>query len=378
MKICVIGPRYTFTGVALAQTRMARALAERGHEVDLIFGCLDREQLPPDRFHAPEVPGVGVQVWGQERVTGMFQPLCRYFRETEPDVVFSAEDHLNDIVILAALFTRSKAKLSGSSRVFPYDQLGHEGPYSDKLFSRRWVFKQLTRLLMRRADAMTCVSEDMAATYRQIFPAARHVCVHNIIADERSRERMKEPVDHPWFEDKTVPLIVSAGTLTLRKGFTDLIRALRIVHDQGRQVRLAILGEGPMRRELEALTKELALEAFVWMPGRVENTLRYFARGDVSVLCSYSEGLPNALVEAMVCGCVPVATDCPTGPREVLQDGKYGYLVPMRDPPALAAGVLAALDRPIPPEVLEEGVRSFEPDAVINRHFELLGLGRSG
>jgi glycosyltransferase involved in cell wall biosynthesis len=199
--------------------------------------------------------------------------------------------------------------------------------------------------------------------------------VHNIIVDEASRLRMNEPVDDPWFAAGDLPMIVSAGTLTERKGFGDLIRAVRALHDRGRPVRCAILGEGPLRRELEALVDELGLAGTIWLPGRVENVLKYFARADVTVLSSYSEGLPNVLVEAMMCGCVPVATDCPTGPREVLQDGKYGYLVPMHDPTRLADGIEMALDRPIAPEILAEGIRSFERDAVIRRHFELLGLG---
>jgi glycosyltransferase involved in cell wall biosynthesis len=80
------------------------------------------------------------------------------------------------------------------------------------------------------------------------------------------------------------------------------------------------------------------------------------------------------LVEGMMCGCVPVATDCPTGPREILQDGKYGYLVPMHDPAAMATGIEMALDRPIPPEQLAEAVKSYEGEAVVRRHFETLGL----
>ena len=84
--------------------------------------------------------------------------------------------------------------------------------------------------------------------------------------------------------------------------------------------------------------------------------------------------MPNVLVEAMMCGCTPVATDCPTGPRELLQNGRYGYLVPMRDPEALAAGMLRALDHPIPPARLAEAVKPFEEHAVIDRHFEILGL----
>ncbi|MCJ7773912.1 MAG: glycosyltransferase, partial [Desulfobacterales bacterium] len=81
--------------------------------------------------------------------------------------------------------------------------------------------------------------------------------------------------------------------------------------------------------ELQKFIETRGLSEFVQLLGYVENPLKYFARANVFVLSSLVEGLPNVLVEAMMCGCTPVATDCPTGPREVLQDGKYGYLVPM-------------------------------------------------
>ena len=76
----------------------------------------------------------------------------------------------------------------------------------------------------------------------------------------------------------------------------------------------------------------------------------------------------------MMCGCTPVSTDCPTGPREVLEGGKFGYLVAPRDPAALAGGIEKALDAPIPRSQLDEAIRSFEENAVIDRHFEVLGL----
>jgi glycosyltransferase involved in cell wall biosynthesis len=374
MRICVISPRYTFTGVALAQIRFARALAEDGHEVDMIFGCIDEDHLPEDKRKLPDVPGVRMIEWGKGKVRSLFLPFCRYLRNEKPDVVFSAEDHLNDIVLLAAILTGSRAKVSGSSRVFPLSTTGHDGPYSNRILSRKWLFKQLTRLVMWRADALTCVSADLAEEYRRLFKGNTHVCAHNIIVDDASRLRMSEPVDDAWFSADDLPTIVSAGTLTKRKGFDDLIRAVRELYDRGRPVKVAILGEGPMRDELEALVDELGLAGKIWLPGRVANTLKYFAKADISVLSSYSEGLPNVLIEAMMCGCVPVATDCPTGPREVLQDGKYGYLVPMHDPARMADGIEMALDRPIAPQILAEGIRSFERDAVIQRHFELLGL----
>ena len=168
-------------------------------------------------------------------------------------------------------------------------------------------------------------------------------------------------------------MLVAAGRLAPWKGFADLIRAMKLVPAQ-RRARLMILGDGPLRGELQALISELGLDDTVRLLGYVENPLKYFARADVFVLSSHVEGLPNVLVEAMMCGCTPVSTDCPTGPREVLQDGKFGYLVPMRDPVAMAAGIEKALDRPIPKQRLAEAVRPFEEGSVLKRHFEVLGL----
>jgi len=146
------------------------------------------------------------------------------------------------------------------------------------------------------------------------------------------------------------------------------------VLSQRRRARLIILGDGPLRSELEALIVELGLKDVVSLLGHVENPLKYFARADVFVLSSHVEGLPNVLVEAMMCGCTPVSTDCPTGPLEVLQNGKYGYLVPMRNPVVMATGIEQALDRPIQKNLLAEAIRPFEEDSVLERHFKVLGL----
>lgn len=374
LKICVITAAYNYTGVALAQVRFARALAKRGHRVELVFGTVNQDQLPPGHPGLPQVPGVSVTQWGVTRARSMLAPLCRYLRHAKPDLVFSAEDQLNDMVLMAAIITGSRAKISGSSRVFPVDALGHDGPYSNTPLTRKWVFKQVTRAVTWRADALTCVSEELVEAYRTLFPGGPHVCVYNINVDDEARARAREPLDHPWFRDGQPPVVTAAGTLTVRKGFNDLIRAIGHVRGRGRDVRLALLGEGPMRPELEALVRDLDLGDAVWLAGRVENPLKYFARSPVSVMSSYSEGLGNVLVEAMMCGCTLVSTDCPAGPREILGHGQYGYLVPMHDPEAMALGIEAALDRPIPPDVLEEGTRRFEANAVVDRHFAVLGL----
>lgn len=361
MKICVVTPLYAIAGVPLAQLRFARALAGKGHDVDLMIGHIDPE------YQFPEMTGITVLNLNRRNVRGMLFPLVRYFFSVKPDVIFSAEDHLNTVVQLAAIFSRSKAKISGSSRVTPFDT------YSNVPFTKRWFLKHITRAVMWRADALTCVSKDMVEQYRSVFVSPPHVCVYNIVDDKLSRLRMTEPVEHEWLQSKDSPVLVAAGRLASWKGFADLIRAMAVL-SRRRRVRLLILGDGPLRSELEALIVELNLSDVVSLLGYVENPLKYFVHADVFVLSSHVEGLPNVLVEAMMCGCTPVSTDCPTGPREVLQDGKYGYLVPMRDLVAMAAGIEKALDGPIPKERLADAVRPFEEATILEKHFEVLGL----
>ena len=365
MKICVAVSAFSRTGVPLAQLRFARALAEKGHEVDFLIGGID---LRSPELRYPVVSGVNIITLEQSKVRNMFIPLCSYLRKAKPDVVFCAEDHFNGAFLLAAIATASKAKISGSSRVPPSDS------YSNTVFSKRWFKKQLMRAVMWRADALTCVSKDMVDDYRHYFgSSAPHVGVYNIIVDKASLLKMQEPLDDPWFNDRSSPLLVAAGTLTTRKGFADLIRAMHEL-SKTKKARLVILGEGPLRAELQSLIDELGLSESVRLHGLVDNPLKYYARSNIFALSSYAEGLPNVLVEAMMCGCTPVATDCRTGPREVFDGGKYGYLVPVGDSVAMAAGIASAIDRPISAEMLAEAIEPFYEEAVIQRHFEVLGL----
>jgi len=361
MKISVITPVFAFAGVPLAQVRLAQSLAARGHRVDLIIGRV----LAGYSFTPPE--NLNTKVLNQPNVRSSLLPLVQYLWSEKPDVVFSAEDHLNTIVLAAAVLTGSRAKITCSSRVTPFDT------YSNCKFSKRWILKQAARSLMWRADVLTCVSQDMVKQYKIVFKKAPHCCVYNIVRDAASALRMLESVDHPWFFSKDIPVVVAAGRLAPWKGFADLIDAMALVCAH-RPVRLLILGDGPLRSDLQQRIADHGLEKFVKLQGYVENPLKYFVKADIFALSSHVEGLPNVLVEAMMCGCTPVATDCPTGPREVLKDGCYGYLVTPRDPRSIADGILKALECRIPPEQLAAAVQPFEEDAVIARHFSLLGL----
>jgi len=361
MKICIITPRFTVAGVPLAQLRFARAFVNQGHNVDLIIGWID------PRFKLPELKNINVVIFNKQKVRDMLLPFKKYLQINNPNLVFSAEDHLNAIVLTGAIISRSTAKISCSSRVTPFDT------YSNKILSKKWILKQWMNKVMWRADALTCVSKDMVKQYQTIFKQGKHVDVYNIIDDIQSRKSMMELVDHPWLKTKEVPILIAAGRLAPWKGFSDLIRAIKEVSLK-RKVRLLILGDGPLKSELNKLILDLDLTHSIQLLGYVENPLKYFSKADVFILSSLVEGMPNVLVEAMMCGCTPVATDCPTGPRELLDDGRYGYLVPMNNINALSNGIIQAIDNPISKELLNKAIEPFHEKKVINRHFETLGI----
>jgi len=361
MKVTFFTARYSISGVPLAQIRLAKLFREKGYDVDFVIGYV------PDNLKLPYLERINIINLNKPRVVLMLGSIIKYIYKNKPDVIISAEDHLNSIVLLSAMITRSKAKISVSSRVTPFDT------YSNKIFTKRWFLKYFMQFVQHRADALVCVSKDMIKQYKKIFKNSKHICIYNVVKDGDSEKKMKEKVNEPWLINKSSPVIISAGRLAPEKGYLDLILAVKEI-SKTKDVKLLMLGEGPMREEIEQLIKKENLSSNIKLIGFQENPLKYYAKADVFVLSSYVEGLPNVLVEAMMCGCTPVSTDCPTGPREVLQEGKYGYLVPMNNPKAMAEGIKKALDNPIPPETLKKGIEAFTEEAVFSKYKEVLKL----
>jgi glycosyltransferase involved in cell wall biosynthesis len=130
--------------------------------------------------------------------------------------------------------------------------------------------------------------------------------------------------------------LLSVGKLTYQKGFDLLIRAFAQVTDRHPEWTLTILGEGNMREELESLCTQLNLDDLVSMPGAVKNVDAHLRRADIFALTSRYEGFPIALGEAMACGVPVIATDCLSGPREMIHDGTDGMLVVPENVDALA------------------------------------------
>ncbi|MGB5494721.1 MAG: glycosyltransferase, partial [Sedimenticolaceae bacterium] len=177
-------------------------------------------------------------------------------------------------------------------------------------------------------------------------------------------------------EPFAVPVILGAGRLTEQKDFATLLRAFARMQAL-RPVRLVILGEGRLRGELERLADELGVGDRVALPGFTTNPYAWLARAALFVLSSAWEGSPNVLTEALALGVPSVATDCPSGPRELLAGGRYGALVAVGDPGGLAEAMLATLEAPLPAGQLRQAVSDYTAEAAALGYLGALGLAAS-
>jgi glycosyltransferase involved in cell wall biosynthesis len=161
--------------------------------------------------------------------------------------------------------------------------------------------------------------------------------------------------------------------LSAQKDYPTLLRAFAHVRSC-RPTRLVILGEGEELGRILALADELGIRADVDLPGFSDHIFSLMARCRVFVLSSAWEGFGNVLVEALACGAQIVSTDCPSGPAEILENGKSGRLVPVGDAVALAGAIEAALDHPLPVEDLKERAKAFSSETVVRAYLQILGL----
>jgi len=172
-------------------------------------------------------------------------------------------------------------------------------------------------------------------------------------------------------------LVVAMGRLVPAKDFATLIRAFAHLRTR-RAARLVIFGEGEERERLTALIEELRLDASVALPGYTAQPYAALAGADVLALSSRWEGFGNVLVEAMAVGTPVVATDCPSGPREILEDGRWGRLVPPGDAATLADALDATLSSSTDGGQLQRAAARFDSRVIARQYLQTLGLAGAG
>ena len=350
-------------GAERVMLTIASAMAARGVGVDLALMSSRGEylHLVPSNVRV-------VDLRFRHLLTYIFD-LIGYVGRERPSAVLSTL-LLTD---LAALF--AKLFYGKRLRVVVRQAITFSDALEEETFRTRQTMR-LVKLLLPAADAVVAVSEGVAEDLRAQVPRAAHkiTTIYNPVVNSDLAEQAREPVGHLWFSDRSEPVVLAAGRLAPQKDYPTLLRAFAEVA-RSRSARLVILGQGAERESLLELAARLGIEDRFDLPGFDVNPFRYMARASVFVLSSRYEGFPNVLAQAMACGTPVVSTDCRSGPREMLEDGRWGRLVPVGDWRAMARAIEATLDDPIPAEALRARASVYSVEASVERYLEVV-LGK--
>jgi len=351
-------------GVGKMRAHLVNEIARRGYKVDLVLAKTDSPYLG---LISPQVRRVHLLT--SNAVTGV-PGLALYLLRARPLVMLVQRIRVNVLALRARALARSATRVFATVNINMTQKLaGHTER------KRERELRQL-RNYFPRDDGLIAVSHGVAADLAPLvgWPVERVQVAPNPTVTPELAALAKAPLDHPWFASGQPPVVLAVGRLMPQKDYPTLIRAFAEVRTK-RPCRLVILGKGPQQLELEALAKSLGLANDIAFPGFVQNPYAYMSKAALYVMSSLFEGSPNALTEALAIGTPLVSTDCPNGPREILEGGRHGRLVSIGDVNALAQAMIETFNDPGDPAARRAAAQRYTVERSATAYIEALGLG---
>ena len=364
-RIGIFLPSLNGGGAERVMVTLANGFAARGYAVDLVLATA---QGPYLKDVCPDVRIVDLHAG---RVIKALLPFARYLRRERPAALLAAMNHANVVAALAHRWSGVASRLVLSERTTISVEAKRERSVTGRI-----VYQSVPKLY-RWADGITAVSQAAARDLERFarLPPRSVLAIYNPFDLERIQSLARVVPSHPWLASSQRPVVLGIGRLTEPKDFPTLIRAFAQSQSRGK-ARLLILGEGPLRSALQAEAAACGLtEDEFQMPGFVDNPYAFLARAGLFVLSSRWEGLPGVLIEAMACSTPVVSTDCPSGPGEILESGRWGKLVPVGDVVALGQAIDAVLATPREalPDVRLRAA-DFDQERAIDAYLAAMGL----
>lgn len=358
--IALFLPSLAGGGAERVFVELANEFAARGLRVDLVLASAEGPYLE-DISSAVRIVDFKVP-----RILRAVLPLVRYLRTERPAAMLSALDHANVVAVIARRLAGASTRCVISVRSVPTEVYRRAGSGGSRHLLR------FMKIAYPFADAIIANSHAVALDLSRLLriPVDELHVIHNPLNLARIETESRAPLAHDWLADGAPPVILGVGSLAPLKDFETLIRAFAIVR-QSRACRLVILGEGPDRKKLEAVARGVGVTNHVLMPGFVANPFAWMRRARVFVSSSVTEGFPNALLQALALGLPIVSTNSVGGSAELLENGRWGTLVPVGRPGAMAAAIGDCLEAG-PNPAARGRAAEFSHERVANRFLEVL------
>jgi len=356
-KIAFFIPTLEYGGAEKITVSIANSMLQSGYQVEIVLARKCGDWL---KYLDAQIKIVDLHA---ARTLYSIFPLIRYLRKSKPDILFSTLEFPN----ILAIVSKWLSGFSGKQIIKATCMVGHRIFYKNQF---EWLLmRSIIPFVYPNTDAAVAISNGVAKSLAHFgVNESKITVIYNPIQRKKILDVADQEVDHPWFvEANECPVVISIGSLTKVKDHKTLIRAFKHVREH-MKCRLVIFGEGYLRNDLSKLIDELNLTEDVHLAGFVTNPYAYMKRASVFVLSSITEGFSNVLLEAMICGCPIVSTDCPSGPAELLKNGQYGELVPVNDPLKMGSAIINILEGRHSKKVDERWLDQFEYDHIIEQY----------
>lgn len=356
-KICIILPNLGGGGAERLHVNLANDWVVQGFDVEFV---LLRKEVELISLLAPQIT---VTFLGAGRIRDAILPLAAHLRKYRPQVVLVAMWPLTSAVVFSWMLSGRRGRL------FLSDHENLSLSYIEQRRAKPVYLRNLIRFTYPLANGIIAVSrgvkEDLCFLGRVTANKVR--VIYNPAATGVSPLRETPGVQVRLWGSGLDRRILTVGRLSLQKDHETLIKAFAML-SKDFNAKLVILGEGPLRADLSALVAELGLQDSVSLPGFTADPYRWFRSADLFVLSSRWEGFGNVIVEALECGVPVVSTNCPSGPDEILEDGRYGKLVPVQDPLALATAMVESLNGTHDREALMRRAKDFSVQKISDEY----------
>lgn len=357
-KISLFIPSLNGGGAERVILILANELSARGYNVDLVL-CKASGIFLKDVSKKINVVDLKCS-----RVLSAVFPLIGYLKKNNPDVIMSAMHYVNTVLAIAKT-------LSGVNTRLIMSEHSHLSLSLSKKNYKNFILRKLMHFMYRKADHIIAVSNGVANDLVKninINPNKVKV-INNPVVTNDILIKKNLSLNH-YIEDNNIPFILGVGRLTEAKNFSLLIKAFSIICKEV-DVHLVILGTGHLEAELREEIDSLNLRNRVHLLGFMENPYNWMKKSELFVLSSSWEGFGNVLVESMACGTKVISTDCPSGPAEILDNGRLGVLVPVND--------VDKLSKSIHRELINNNLRysstdilKYCPENIVDEYLEVL------